>query len=174
MNLSLYNNVFLSTYGKIKTLLEDNNLIISGSSRGVTLLQSYPDDDQLKTIVFRADYDGSSKKIPLPVIAIEQSNVINNRAFELGTLVNEKTFPFSVTVFAETHLQRNQFLGFFDENLLDASFDYCDYDVNFETPPVSGTLYISSYRSFPVRFIDTPNKVLKYGADIFFEVSVLS
>jgi hypothetical protein len=170
MQLSFYGNVYLSVFDFIEDNLISDGFIVSGQNGGLTLMDAYPDDDQLKKVVYSNDFTDSGKEIPLPVLTIELSSPITGEALELGTNHENMTFPFMLTLFAETDIQRAQVLGSID-TMRRKSIDYKDFDVDFSNPPVSGTLLVDEYRVFPTDFVDSPNKAIKIGADILFNVS---
>ncbi len=171
MRLSDYANIYLSAFKHLEDGLISRNFIVTGTvGAGITLLDAYPDDDQINKIVFRGDATGDDQEIILPVVTIEQAGPISRIAFELSSVENELRYPITLTIFAETHLQSFQIAGAIDDCFRKDEFTYYDYDQDFENPAVSGTLVIENYISTPVTFIDSPNKALKYGYDIVFDI----
>lgn len=171
MDLGTFGNTYLSVFSHIETQLTNDGLIVSGNDYGVTLMDSYPTDEDLKRIVLRHNASGSVEEIILPVVTIEQGQ-INTIDFELGSSKHQGEFKIIITVFAETNLQREQ-ITYSIYNAMTNHVNYYNYDVNFETPPVSGTLYVSDIKIYPTTFVGSANPAIRYGADIMFNVSKL-
>lgn len=172
MKLGDYANIYLSVFSHIESELTSRGLIVSGVGTGVTLLDAYPDDDQIKKIVYYSDYTGASDEIVLPVISIEQSSAITADPFELSSLNTELTYPIVLTAFLETNIQRLQFETLLHDIIIKKEITYYDYDSNFDNPVSSGTLLVDNYTTVPVQFSPTNgNKFLKWGIDCMFTIS---
>lgn len=170
MNLSDYACIYLSVFKHIEDSFTTKGLIVSGTIGGVTLMDAYPDNDQIKKMVYLSDATGSSDEVVLPVISIEQGGPINTNAFELGSTNTNLQYPVSLTVFAETHIQSMQLAGALHNTLLKEEINYYDYDYNFTNPITSGTLLVENYRTVPVNFTGDENRFLRFGNDVFFDI----
>lgn len=169
MKLGDYANIYLSIFSHVETQLTSQSLLVTGTNYGVTLMDAYPDDDQIKKMVFYSDATGASDEIVIPVITIEQSGPIDGEDLELGSLSKELSYPILLTAFLETNIQRLQFETLLDNIVTKNEISYLDYDSDFENPVVSGTILVENYRSIPVQFSnDSPNKLLKWGIDVAF------
>jgi len=169
MRLSDYGNVYLSIFKHIEDGLTSRGFIVSGTTGGITFLDAYPDDDQIKKIIFRSDSTGDAQEIILPIITIEQGGPISTGPFELSSVSNNVTFPITLSLFAETHLQNLQLLGALSDVVLKDDLVHYDFDQSFDNPVSSGTLIIENYKVFP-RNLESPNKAIKWSSDIFFDL----
>jgi len=172
MNLGNFANTFLSVYKHINDSFVNEGLIVSGQG-GLTLMDAYPDDDQIRNIKFRHDATGDSSEILLPIVTIEQSS-ITPEPFEIGTYTDNVSYRILMTVFAETHLQRDQLTQVIYTNLVQRDIIYFNYNDNFDSP-TSGTAFsVSDINFIPVQFAGTNNPALKYGMDCSFVLSKLA
>jgi len=169
MVLSDYGNVYLSIFKHVEDGLTSRGFIVSGTTGGVTLLDAYPDDDQIKKIIFRSDSTGDNQEILLPIISIEQSGPVYTRPYELGSINKDVTYPINLTIFAETHLQNLQLSGAISDVVLKNEIIHYDFDQSFSNPVVSGSLLPENYRLFP-RPLESSNKAVKWSSDIFFDL----
>jgi len=101
-------------------------------------------------------------------MTIEQGGPITTSPFELSSVDKKLSYPITVTVFAETHIQSFQLAGVLQDIILKDEIVYYDYDQSFSVPVASGTLVVNEYKCIPVQFADTPNKALRWGSDIMF------
>jgi len=171
-NIGVFGNTYLSVFSHVETQLTDDGLIISGSDYGVSLLDAYPTDEDLKKVVLRHDATGSVEEIILPIVTLEQGQV-TTEDFELGNSGYSGDFRIIMTIFAETNIQRSQIASSLYNAITKSGIDYYDYDVNFSSPAVSGTLFVSDIKMYPTTFIGTNNPALRYGMDLHFNVSKL-
>lgn len=172
MNLGVFGNTYLSVFKHVEDYLTADGYVVSGQTGGVTLLDAYPDDNDLKRIIFRNDATGASNELVLPILTIEQAP-IRPEPFELGSKSRKGDFRILMTLFTETNLQRQQIVGEVYNVLTENDINYYDFDVDFSNPVVSGTLYLDEMNIIPVDFTGSSNPVLKYGYDISFKVSKL-
>jgi len=169
MNIKTFHNVYSSVYDHINDLFVASGLI-TGNAGDLTLMDAYPDDDQIDKIVSVGDATGVATEIVLPVLTIEEDQM-SRQDFEIGSDKRERITSFISTVFAETHVQRNFILGLM-EDYLDRTISLKDFNDSAE--PEIGYIYIDNIRMVPLKFSPTPNTALRWGADIFFDASNIS
>lgn len=164
-----FGNIYLSVFKHINDYLISQNLIVSGHSGGVTLLDAYPDDDQIKHIVVRSEATGSDNEIILPIITIEPSNSIL-KDYELGSTSKFSENRILLSIFAETNIQRFQLMSAVFNAISGSDIAYYDYDNDFNNPTSGTYLSLNDVNIIPTNFIGSPNPAVKWGADISMKV----
>lgn len=165
-----FNNIDLSIYNHIKTLLVASG-IGSGGVSG-TFMDAYPSEDQIKNIksISDLDPDNIENEIIMPVITLEEGEA-SLQVIEIGSKNRGLSQPFIMSVFAESKRQLNNLMSqlIFD---VDREIDYRDYESNFNNPPLVGKLWINpeSIRAFRVRDL-SPIQQVRHRGEIIFEVS---
>lgn len=165
MDIKLIGNIYQSVYKHIESLFVASGLL-TGSAGDVTILDAYPDDEDLKRITSYSDSTGAADEIVLPIITLEMEN-LKPLSYELGSRRNKKQTHMVSTVFADTHDQRDFLIGLMDD-FLDRDINLKNYNEGYTNPSVIGTILVTDMEVIPQRFFPTPNKALRWGADIFF------
>lgn len=168
MDIGDFGNIYLSVFKRIQDSLTEQGLIVSGHTGGVTLLDAYPDDDQIKHIIFRSDSTGDSNEIILPIISIEPSNMILND-YELGSTSKLTDNRILSTIISETNIQRFQLMNAMYE-AINGGIAYYDFDSNFSNPTSGTNISVTDISITPTNFVGSPNPAVKWGADISFKV----
>lgn len=176
MVLKLDSNLHISVYNFLQTNLYADGWLISGSSFGGTLLDSYPSNEQLKQVVTASDAANLSgadlaNRYVLPVIGLDVSNSFGE-GFELGSNDDLNTYIIGIAIYAETRRQRDNLGGYIKEYLKNKISLY-DYNT-WLSPTLLATLVPESIRDQNIAVIGEPSVSSKHAKEIFFNVRVVN
>lgn len=165
-----YRLVQLSLFYFLKDKLDTASWGSNGYGNGdvVTLMQSYPNDDQLNKIVVPSDSTaGLEHTITLPIVAVE---LVDQTAtsFEIGSPSRQSRRAL-ITVMATDEAEGQDLSQQIYEWLnFEAYVPLNNYNQGFTSTPEVGKIFIAGLRMTPVRIVGSPDLADRHRFEIEF------